>query len=128
MARQIFAAEISHEDAPLYIREHISGNEAVLANHLKKLRTKLDEVFILSTCNRFTIYAVNENINPIVDFFSEYSMLQGYVQYYYNSEESITHLFAVASGLLSPIKGDHLVLEQLNQARAFAVKQNSIGI
>jgi glutamyl-tRNA reductase len=55
-------------------------------------------------------------------------MLQGYVQYYYNSEESITHLFAVASGLLSPIKGDHLVLAQLKEAHTFAIKQNSIGI
>jgi glutamyl-tRNA reductase len=128
MARQIFAAEISHEDAPLYIREQMTGNEAVISSHLQKLRTKLDEVFILSTCNRFTIYAVNENINPLVDFFSEYAMLQGYVQYYYNSEESITHLFAVASGLLSPIKGDHLVLDQLKQAHAFAIKQSSIGI
>jgi glutamyl-tRNA reductase len=128
MARQIFAAEISHEDAPLYIREQMTGNDATLGRHLLKLRAKLDEVFILSSCNRFTIYAVNENINPLVDFFSEYAMLQGYVQYYYNSEESITHLFAVASGLLSPIKGDHLVLEQLKQAHQLAIKQNSIGI
>ena len=128
MARQIFAAEISHEDAPLSIREQLAADEATVKKHLVHLSTLVDEVFVLSTCNRFTIYAMNDSITPITDFFSQYPSLKGYIQYYYNSEESATHLFAVASGLLSPIKGDHQILEQLSQAHQWALESNSIGI
>lgn len=128
MARQIFAAEISHEDAPLHVREQLAGSEAAVKNHLFRLSSLVDEVFVLSTCNRFTIYAVNEKIDPITNFFAAYPNIKGYVQFYYNTEESVTHLFAVASGLLSPIKGDHQILDQIDQAHKWALETNSIGI
>jgi glutamyl-tRNA reductase len=128
MARQIFAAEISHEDTPLHIREKLAGSESAIINHLSNLNLQVDEVFILSTCNRFTIYAVNERIEPLMDFFNQFPVLKGYTQFYYNTEESVTHLFAVASGLLSPIKGDHEILDQLQIAKKRAHQTNSIGI
>jgi glutamyl-tRNA reductase len=128
MARQIFAAEVSHEDTPLAIREKLAANEATVKNHLCHLSMVTDEVFVLSTCNRFTIYAVGESITPLTQFFDSYPSLKGYVQFYYNTEESVTHLFAVASGLLSPIKGDHEILTQLKQAHQWARETNSIGI
>src|SRR5688500_17426523 len=106
MARQIFAAEISHEDTPLALREKLAANEAAVKQQLQQLSPVTDEVFVLATCNRFTIYIVNSDISPLTDFFAQYPALKGYVQFYYNTEESVTHLLAVASGLLSPIKGD----------------------
>lgn len=128
MARQIFAAEISHEDTPLAIREKLAGSEQTIREHLSNLNLQVDEVFVLSTCNRFTIYAVNESINPLTEFFSQYPVLKGYTQFYYNTEESVTHLLAVASGLLSPIKGDHEILDQLQLAKKRAHEMNSLGI
>lgn len=128
MGRQIFAAEVSHEDTPLSVREHLAGNERTIKDHLFQLSNSVDEVFIVSTCNRFTIYAVHTSIDPIADFFSKYPNLKGYVQFYYNTEESVTHLFAVASGLLSPIKGDHQIIEQLKEAHQWALHTNCIGI
>lgn len=128
MARQIFAAEISHEDTPLAIREKLAGSETTIVEHLSNLNLLVDEVFVLSTCNRFTIYAVNETITPLTDFFNQFPALKGYTQFYYNTEESVTHLFAVASGLLSPIKGDHEILDQLMIAKKRAHGTNSIGI
>ncbi|HEY0742535.1 MAG TPA: glutamyl-tRNA reductase [Chryseosolibacter sp.] len=128
MARQIFAAEISHEDTPLAIREKLAGSEATIREHLSNLNLQVDEVFVLSTCNRFTIYAVNESINPLTEFFNQYPALKGYTQFYYNTEESVTHLLAVASGLLSPIKGDHEILGQLQLAKKRAHEMNSLGI
>jgi glutamyl-tRNA reductase len=128
MSRQIFAAEVSHDDTPLSIREQLAADEATVKKHLNHLYTSVDEVFVLSTCNRFTVYVINDKIDPITEFFAQYPGLKGYVQFYYNTEESITHLFAVASGLLSPIKGDHLVLDQLKQAHQRALECNTIGI
>jgi glutamyl-tRNA reductase len=128
MARQVFAAEISHEDTPLFIREQLASDEETVKRHLADLSVLVDEVFILSTCNRFTVYAINEDMAPITSFFAQYPGLKGYVQFYYNTEESVTHLFAVASGLLSPIKGDHQILEQLDQAHRLAMETGSLGI
>jgi glutamyl-tRNA reductase len=128
MARQIFAAEVSHEDTPLPIREKLAANEATIKDHLYKLSKTVDEVFIISTCNRFAVYAISESISPLTEFFDEYPVLKGYVQFYYNTEESVTHLFAVGSGLLSPIKGDHAILDQLKDAHRYALDANSIGI
>jgi glutamyl-tRNA reductase len=128
MGRQIFAAEVSHEDTPLALREKLASNENSVKGHLAQLNLVCDEVFLLSSCNRFTIYILNNDISPLTDFFSQYPSLKGYVQFYYNTEESITHLFAVSSGLLSPIKGDHLILEQLKQAHEWAAEAGSIGI
>lgn len=128
MARQVFAAEISHEDTPLFVREQLAADDDTVKRHLADLSVLVDEVFILSSCNRFTVYAISDNIGPLTAFFAQYPGLKGYVQFYYNTEESVTHLFAVASGLLSPIKGDHQVLDQLNQAHKLALETGSLGI
>src|SRR5688500_11782448 len=92
MARQIFAAEISHEDAPLQVREQLACNEATVKAHLMRLSATVEEVCILSTCNRFAVYIVHDEITPLNNFFSQYPALKGYVQFYYNTEESVTHL------------------------------------
>jgi glutamyl-tRNA reductase len=128
MGRQIFAAEVSHEDTPLAIREKLAATEATVKQHLRHLNLVADEVFVLSTCNRFTVYIINNDISPLTDFFAQFPVLKGYVQFYYNTEESVTHLFAVASGLLSPIKGDHEILEQIKLAHQWALACNTIGI
>jgi glutamyl-tRNA reductase len=128
MARQVFAAEISHEDTPLVVREQLTSDEATVKKHLADLSLLVDEVFILSTCNRFTVYAIHEDIAPLAGFFSQYPGLKGYVQFYYSTEESVTHLFAVAGGLLSPIKGDPQILDLLSQAHRLALGACSLGI
>jgi glutamyl-tRNA reductase len=128
MARQIFAAEVSHEDTPSPIREKLAANEATIKEHLLKLSKIVDEVFIISTGNRFVVYAISDTIAPLTAFFGEYPILKGYIQFYYNTEESVTHLFAIGSGLLSPIKGDHAILDQLKDAHRWALETSSIGI
>src|SRR5690242_4315407 len=104
MARQIFAAEINHDDAPIHIREKLVSSEATVKEHLLQLSPLVEEVCILSTSNRFAMYVVHDDISPITNFFNQYPVLKGYVQFYYNTEESVTHLFATASGLLSEVK------------------------
>lgn len=128
MARQIFAAEVSHEDTPIPVREKLACDEATVKQHLIRLGTHVDEVFILSTCNRFTVYIIAREIAPLRAFFDRYPALKDYIQFYYGTEESITHLFAVASGLLSPIKGDPHIVDQIRQAHQWALDCDSLGI
>jgi glutamyl-tRNA reductase len=128
MARQIFAAEISHDDAPLHIREKLASSEATIKEHLATLSPLVEEICILSSANRFAMYVVHDDISPVTNFFNQYPILKGYTQYYYNTEESITHLFATASGLLSEVKGEHQILTHIKQAHQWAVEAGTLGI
>ena len=128
MTRQIFAAEINFDDAPAAIREKFNGTEDNVKTLLVELRHRVDEIFILATRQRFTIYIVHESLQPLTDFFHAENNLRGYVQYYYNSGESVTHLMASASGLLSPVKGDANILADIVQCYQWAASCACLGI
>ena len=128
MTPQIFAAEINFEDAPLSVCEKFNGNERNVKSLLAELRSRVDEVFVLATRQRFTVYAVCENIHPLTEFFHSENSLKGYVQYYYNSGESVTHLMATASGLLSSVKGEANIVSDILQCYQWATECACLGI
>jgi glutamyl-tRNA reductase len=127
MTRQIFAAEINFEDAPFNIREKFNASEANVKTLLNELRPRVDEVYILATRQRFTVYVVHENLHPLTDFFHSENNLKGYVQYYYNTGESVTHLMATASGLLSSVKGEANILSDIIQCYQWATVCSCLG-
>ena len=128
MIRQIFAAQINFEDTPLHVREKFSESEKNIKRMLTAFRARVGEVYILANKSRFTIYIVHESMTPLTDFFHTQHNLKGYVQYYYNSGESVTHLMATASGLLSPVKGESGVLADMVQCYEWATACSCIGI
>lgn len=128
MTRQIFAAEINFEDTPLHVRERFSSTEKNIKRLLVAFKRKVDEVFILANQQRFTVYVVHENLAPLMDFFHEENPLKGYVQYYYNSGESVTHLMATASGLLSAVKGEGRILSEIVQCYEWATSCACVGM
>jgi glutamyl-tRNA reductase len=128
MTRQIFAAEINFEDAPLHVREKFNESEKNVKRLLAVFKARIDEVYILATRHRFTVYVVHEDLSPLTQFFHTEHNLKGYVQYYYNSGESITHLMATASGLLSPVKGEGRVLTEITQCYQWAISCSTLGM
>lgn len=128
MILQIFAAEINFEDTPLHVREKFNDSEKNIKRLLTAFRTRVEEVFILANRNRFTIYIVNDTLTPLTEFFHAEHNLKGYVQYYYNSGESVTHLMATASGLLSPVKGEGRILSEIIQCYEWATASSCMGI
>jgi len=128
MTRQIFAAQINFEDIPLHVREKFSESEKNIRRLLAAFRPLVAEVYILANKSRFTVYIVHEEMAPLTDFFHGQHNLKGYVQYYYNSGESVTHLMATASGLLSPVKGEGAVLADLIRCYEWAASCSCIGI
>jgi glutamyl-tRNA reductase len=128
MTRQIFAAEIHFEDTPLHVRDRFNDTEKNIKGILGILRARAEEVFVLATRTRFSVYVVHENISPLTDFFHVEHKLKGYVQYYYNSGESVTHLMATASGLLSTIKGEGRILSQIKRCYQLASASGCLGI
>lgn len=128
MTRQIFAAEINFEDTPLHVREKFNESEKNVTRLLNVFNARVEEVFILATRHRFTVYVVHEDLTPLTTFFHGEHNLKGYVQYYYNSGESVTHLMATASGLLAPVKGEGRVLTELIQCYQWAMSCSTLGI
>lgn len=128
MVRQIFAAEINFEDAPLHVREKFNETEKNVKRILTALRPLVAEVYILATRQRFTVYIVHDNLAPLTQFFHVDHNLKGYVQFYYNSSESVTHLMATASGLLSLIKGEGRILSEIIKCYQWATDCNCLGM
>lgn len=128
MTRQIFAAEISIDDAPPFVREKFNDSETNVKALLMVLRARVPEVFVLATRQRFSVYVVDENIQTLTDFFHSDHGLKGYVQYYYNTGESVSHLMATAAGLLSPIKGEESILTDIRKCYLWASNSACLGI
>lgn len=128
MGKQILAAEISHENAPLYVRDVLKGIEENVRSSVRRSKNPLEEVFIFSTPNRFIIYGVGNSIDPLLNFFLQDHRLFQYVHFYKTSEASINHLFAIATGLYSSLKGEHQVIDQLECALRLPSNATSIGL
>jgi glutamyl-tRNA reductase len=127
MSKKIFAAEISHTQAPESLRSKLVNDE-MLALCAKRLQRDMDEVFVLSSSSRFVVYALGDSVDPLLNFFLQDHQLFRYVQFYKNTHASINHLFATASGLCSVIKGDNTIIAELENAYVNARRENTIGL
>jgi glutamyl-tRNA reductase len=128
MTWQIFAAEINFQDTPPSVRERFNESEKNIRRLLAIFRRRVEEVYILSNRHRFTVYIAHENLAPLTEFFHAENHLKGYVQFYYNSGESVTHLMATASGLLSSVKGERRILADIAKCLEWATSESCIGM
>ncbi len=126
---QIVSIGTSHHVAPIEFREKLAFSDEQLIDSLHKLRDSyaLQEVVILSTCNRVEVYAVanTQRINQtptniLLDFLSHYhhigpETLKKWI-YLHNNMDSIHHLFRVTSSLDSMVVGESQILGQVKEA------------
>ncbi|MEO0202930.1 MAG: hydroxymethylbilane synthase [candidate division WOR-3 bacterium] len=107
--------EINYKNCPLDIREKYAKIE--IEEFIRKLKNeKLNEFFVLSTCNRFGVYGIFENEKIINSEYAE--IIKGV--------ELIRYIFKIASGLESQIIGEHQILGQLKQAYNLAIRNKTI--
>jgi glutamyl-tRNA reductase len=83
----------------------------------KALANSLDEVFVLSTCNRTEIYGFADSVSQLIDLLCDQTagsketfLSSAYIK---NGHEAITHLFNVSAGLDSQILGDYEIIGQI---------------
>jgi len=125
---------INHRTAPISVREQItfSPEELVPALCDIALINTIEEVTILSTCNRTEVY-VYGTISPteICAWLSQYhrltSPLNARYFYTYTQQEAISHAMRVASGLDSLIIGEPQILGQLKSAYAVSQTANTLS-
>jgi len=129
---QFYIAGINYKKTDASVR----GLFAVNSDHYNSILQKapdyfLDELFVLSTCNRTEIYGVAPCADSLVHLLC--SETEGSVEtfkelaYIKQGEEAIEHLFNVASGLDSQILGDYEIVGQIKQATKFAKQHGFVG-
>jgi glutamyl-tRNA reductase len=135
---QLLVSGINHKTAPISIRDQLSQKTDEIKDKLnfKLNKNCFKEFFILSTCNRFEIYIYSEKeaearkslkedvFNLIEKFLKghfkyENNDLNDYL-YQYHDLQAVEHLYRVAAGLDSLVKGEDQILAQIkNQFKEY---------
>src|SRR5256885_13858524 len=108
---KLFVAGVSHKTAPVEVREQLAVTPPHLvdAAEVLKLFGYLDEVVLLSTCNRVEIYGATERASgDIKSLFrllsAESRELDNYI-YVHEDVHAVRHLLRVTAGVGSFVLG-----------------------
>ena len=133
----LVAIGLNHRTAPLDLLERVTIGDADLpkALHSLQARPHLNEVVVLSTCNRIEVYADVEKFHgayqDIRDALSElcHVMPEDFAHHLYAhyDTDAVRHVFGVASGLDSAVLGEHEVLGQVRRAWDLAHAEGVAG-
>jgi glutamyl-tRNA reductase len=117
-----FVVGVNHKKAPIELRERlaVTASNLVARSAELGLRDDLDEIVLLSTCNRVEIYATTRRRGR-----STYTVLGSLCAeqrdfrscaYAYEDMEAVRHLFRVAAGMDSMLLGETEISGQVKQA------------
>lgn len=125
--KKIIGVELSHHNAPISIREKVAMNKEQTAEVIDELKEKLEEVFIIATCNRLAIYAYAEDYTDILEVFAKFGNLSRYLSVFSDTKLAITHLFSTAAGLESQAIGEHQILGQIRDGYDLSEGHGALG-
>ena len=129
---------LNHETAGVDLREKLAFNDDQVRAALSGLGCgagleQVDEMVIISTCNRVEIYAASEtkDATGLKIFLGEthnipFDELNPHL-YHYRDGEAVQHLLEVAAGLDSLVLGEPQILGQVTHALELARGQNTVG-
>jgi glutamyl-tRNA reductase len=131
------ALSISHENASLSRREHmhLSGDScAAVSSRIQEI-LGLEEVLVLSTCNRTEVYYVghDEHMDIVLALLLQEKGIFDvaewlpHFQRITEDQAAVLHLFEVAMGLRSQVLGDMQISSQVKQAYARAAELKLAG-
>ncbi|HEY9907863.1 MAG TPA: glutamyl-tRNA reductase [Thermosynechococcaceae cyanobacterium] len=128
---------LSHKTAPVEVREKLSIPEPQCEQAIAQLCSypHIEEVSVLSTCNRLEIYIVTSEtehgIREVNQFLSDHSKLpvSRLRPYLFTllHQDAVMHLMRVASGLDSLVLGEGQILAQVKHCHKLGQQHNGIG-
>src|SRR5690606_16764943 len=117
---------LTYRKAPLTVREKIALSEDEAKSFMLKVKDFFDvsDLLVVSTCNRTEVYvnssqSLTTELIKLLLIFKGISDSEEYLPYFEifeNSEDTIRHLFEVATGLHSQVVGDMQVPNQIKRA------------
>ncbi len=127
---------LSHKTAPVEVREKLSIPEPQIESAIAHLSSypHIDEVAILSTCNRLEIYIVtsetDQGIREVTQFLAEHSKLpvNSLRQHLFMllHDDAVMHVMRVAGGLDSLVLGEGQILAQVKTTHKLGQQYNGI--
>lgn len=124
-----------HKSSSLAVREKLALLQQQIKEAVQRLiaLTKIEEIVVLSTCNRFEFYLSTNHPQLVVaqlhaflrHLQPEHPPLQP--DYTFVDDKAVEHLFRVASGIESQILGETQILAQLKNAYLQANAEKTTG-
>lgn len=129
---QFYIAGINYKKSDASVRGGFAvSNEKYAAILETAAASGLQEVFILSTCNRTEIYGIAPSAHDLVKLLCKQTAEPAEVfhdlAYIKQGFAAVEHLFSVAAGLDSQILGDYEIVGQLKQSAKFAKEKGFTG-
>ena len=128
-----FALGVNHQTASVELREKIAFNPEKLTQLLARQSQdqELNDLVVVSTCNRTEVYAISENTDMVMDWLAQVNnvdvkQLLNHV-YRYENTQAMTHLMRVASGLDSLMLGEPQILGQVKSALSLAKDAHTVS-
>ena len=137
---KLIALGINHNSAAVEVRERVAfAPEQVNEALVDACGTAgVDEVVILSTCNRTELYAIvpdgtalADKAMQLIDWVANYHHLSAeelrQSAYHFEAQQALQHMVQVASGLDSMVLGEPQIFGQLKSAYAVASESGTVG-
>ena len=127
-----YVVGVSYKNADLITRGKFSLSKSKVSLLLKQAKVDgLNELMVISTCNRTELYGIVENPKILIEYlckFSDGDQAQFYEKGYILSEQrAINHVFRVGCGLDSQIIGDFEIIGQLKKSFYNSKKYNIVN-
>jgi glutamyl-tRNA reductase len=123
------ATGVEHKTAPLSVRERIALEADRIATSLHG-QAGIEEVAVLSTCNRTEIYLYTEESDRAAEAAREALHADTASAHYiqrWDDLDAVRHLFRVASGIESQVLGESQILGQVRATHETAQREGTIG-
>lgn len=130
--KNFYVAGISYKKADEETRGLFALNNENCERLLKAAPSfGINELFVLSTCNRTEIYGFADNDDELINLLCLHTNggIERFIQsaYVKTNTEAVEHLFNVGAGLDSQILGDYEIVGQLKAAVKLARQYHRIG-
>ncbi|RLA43909.1 MAG: glutamyl-tRNA reductase [Gammaproteobacteria bacterium] len=137
---KLIALGINHNSAAVEVRERVAFAPEQVTEALVDAcaAAGVDEVVILSTCNRTELYvivpegiALADKAMQLIDWVANYHHLSAeelrQCAYHFEAQQALQHMVQVASGLDSMVLGEPQIFGQLKSAYAVASESGTVG-
>jgi len=127
-----FVAGINYKKSDASVRGQFAINSEQYTRLLQKASAQgLDEIFVLSTCNRTEIYGFAYCSHQLAELLCSETIGNPEIfkrsAYIKNGMDAIEHVYNVGAGLDSQILGDYEIVGQLKNAVKFSKERGLVG-
>ena len=133
----LLAFGINHNTADISVREKVAFNPEQLRLALVEAKNsaQLQELAVLSTCNRTEFYCVSNTperaSDQLIDWLGDHRQIeQSELQkasYVHQGSDALQHIMKVAAGLDSMVLGEPQILGQMKQAYSYSQEASTVG-